>query len=100
MSGGKIKSGSDKESGMTPAEELREAARLMRERADLVDSMGPHITAVADALRPDAGRALADWLDQAANAYYVGGLGFDNPLAVARAYLAPVLRDAQGDRQT
>lgn len=91
-------------SGMTPAEELREAARLMRERADQVDSLNRgHATPVADALRPSLARELACWLDAAAEqgAYYEAGGAQLHPdsyaLKAARAYLAPVLRDAQGE---
>lgn len=100
---------------MTPAEEMREAARLMRERAALVppppwhalmhdiiagDDGGNVIASSGLTVRaqyvaswhPGVALALADWLDvKAVNLEVVGHLyrdhDFGYALAVARAYL-------------
>lgn len=109
---------------MTPAEELREAATRLHEDAARLAAVadlkpgGSFLAAVAgllDATAEEAGAGLEDaggchhgpsWGHDRCG----GTIGancdcwdvchcFDNPLAVARAYLAPVLREAQGTGQ-
>lgn len=107
---------------MTPAQELREAARLIRERAQAASAApwcvrvlparttgtlhpspaqymviaGPVNVANAGepdapfiaAMHPGVALALADWLDRTAADDEFGEVtGFDEALAVARAYL-------------
>ena len=132
---------------MTPAEEFREAAKLMRERAaeaeqDGYDSDHPgkpwcvswtytavrHVQRNLDiecsehewgtekegecnrwgryagyhiaGMHPGVALALADWLDEVAADSHSSLPAWveDGALKIARAYLAPVLRDAQGER--
>lgn len=87
----------------TPAQELREAARLLLERAGRVEALmagrSERATVIADALRPPLARELAAWLDSEAESYEVLGVGtqdflagdeggdIDPAVAIARAYL-------------
>lgn len=124
---------------MSPAEELREAARLMRERAQAAspgpweryehdlgdgtsywdvaapshdrpgyaqyvtpprnDPKGAADSAYIAGMHPLVALAVADWLDSCgakAEGVIDEPVSVEHALDVARAYLAPVLRGAQG----